>query len=552
MKKISKKLLCVLLAGMIGTACVSCGPDKTSEESSGAEESTPKYTLDTYEFKQITSDGNTVTLNQYEENNPTANGFVEYSIFKQIKDKNYVKLDVETDVDLVGWIYYYNTAKPEETNAEKFFIEAGSTEFKMFLDGFRVGARGAFDKTLTKITFQNVDSTKVGTFTFKSLSVSDRSFDTNEDWRISNGDSIIGTKPFYGGCITYLEKLNQDVCEYMDGAGNIVVDRDVCVDEVDLLSESVNLVNIYDLGREIQPSYYANVTKENGYDPDYDPEDKDSYYQGLSGVPIYNPIQCGDFGGHTPQIIDYVYKENYLYIKMKAQEWFFYTNIQANGYIECTYYFDDGGAIMVDNVYTDFSQFYNLENTSVRTQETPATYFIYPFNYFYCETKQGTIFDPNTAEQNGTNQGKASMRSQVTSAEYFYALNGKNVVDDWCAFVNENKFGVGIFLPNADNYIASRGRRSNSYNAEKLNHLYSDQFFSFGEDEIIPSYAAMNYSYINPAINRKMVNFIPFEYTYALFIGDTTEMKSVFGELRDSNTLTNEHLLDTTKGWPAK
>ena len=320
MKKISKKLLCVLLAGMIGTACVSCGPDKASEESSGAEESTPKYTLDTYEFKQIASDGNTVTLNQYEENNPTANGFVEYSIFKQIKDKNYVKLDVETDVDLVGWIYYYNTAKPEETNAEKFFVEAGSTEFKMFLDGFRVGARGAFDKTLTKITFQNVDSTKVGTFTFKSLSVSDRSFDTNEDWRISNGDSIIGTKPFYGGCITYLEKLNQDVCEYMDGAGNIVVDRDVCVDEVDLLSESVNLVNIYDLGREIQPSYYANVTKENGYDPDYDPEDKDSYYQGLSGVPIYNPIQCGDFGGHTPQIIDYVYKENYLYIKNVERE----------------------------------------------------------------------------------------------------------------------------------------------------------------------------------------------------------------------------------------
>lgn len=551
MNKFLKRLSCLVLAGTVCATAVACGtPNKNPVES----EQTPNYTKDEYAFTTIATDGQKKTLDIYNPENPKANGCVEYSIYRNIGNKNYLKLEVETDSDLVGYINYKSVTDANKTNSEKFFIKAGSSEFTTFLDAFRKGAKGDYDKIITTVTFQNVDSTKQANFTFKSAGISDRSIDTYENLYISNGDTVLGTSPFYGGCITYLEKLEQDVYEYMDSDGNICIDRDVDPDYVyKVVSDKVNLVNIYDLGREIQPSYYAHVTKANGYDPDYDPEDKDSYYQGIgTGQPIYNPIQCGDFGGHTPQIIDYKYSSDYLYIKMKAQEWFFYTNIQANGYIECTYYFDDGGALMVDNVYTDFSQFTNVDQTPITTQETPATYFVYPLNYFYCETKQGVIFDKNTSEQNGINQGKVTLRSTVSSADYFYALNAKMVTDGWCAFVNENKFGVGIFLPNADGYIASRGRKSLSYFAEKCNSAYHPDFFTFGEDEIIPSYAAMNYSYINPALTRRMIDFVPLEYTYALYVGDTSEMKEVFKELDESGTLTNAHLKDKTKGWPQK
>ncbi|MBR2384439.1 MAG: hypothetical protein IKA99_02400, partial [Clostridia bacterium] len=337
-----------------------------------------------------------------------------------------------------------------------------------------------------------------------------------------------------------------------DFDGNIVVDRyvDPDYDAAQVVSGNVNLINIYDLGREVQPSYYSQVDKTHGYNPKYDPEDKGSYYQGLSGGVKYNPIQCGDFGGHSPQIIDYVWKEDYLYIIMKAQEWFFYTNIQANGYIEVTYYFDEGGAIIVDNVYTDFSCFIGEWDIQLNAQETPATYFTYPLNYFYCETKQGTIFDPNLSDQNGINQAKTSLKSTVTSANYFYAISEKYMINDWCAFVNANKFGVGIYMPNADKYIASRGRESNNYFAEEHNRKYHSGFFTFGEEQIVPSYAAMNYNYINPSIERKMVDFVPLEYTYALFVGDTDEMKAIFSGLESLNF--NAHLLDTTTGWPVK
>ena len=554
MNKIFKKASCLLLAGMLVTAC-SCNdkPAATSQPSKPpVEQATPNYTKDQYTFSTVFIDGQEKLLEQYAETTTHEEGCVTYDVSANIGDKNYLKFSIETDVDLVGFINYYNSANPAETNSEKFFIKANSTEFTTFLDAFRVGARGAFKKVITTITFQGVDDTKEGHFKFKSLGVSDRAIETREDWYISNGDMMLGTSAFYGGCITYLEKLDQDVYEYMDTDGNIVIDRyvDPDYDAAQVVSDRVNLVNIYDLGREIQPSYYSRVESIHGYNPDYDPNDLDSYYQGLGGGVIYNPIQCGDFGGHTPQIIDYVWKEDYLYIIMKAQEWFFYTNIQANGYIEVTYYFDEGGAIMVDNVYTDFSCFIGEWDIQLNSQETPATYFSYPLNYFYCDTKQGLIFDEKLAEQNGLNQPKTSLNATVSSSDYFYAIKRKNMKYDWCAFVNINKFGVGIYMPNADEYVASRGRRSNNYYTEKCNRLYSDQFFNFAEDAITPSYAAMNYNYVNPSLHRKMVDFVPLEYTYALFVGDTDEMKTVFDGLESKNI--NAHLLDTTQGWPAK
>ena len=574
-KQIFKKIASVLLVGCtLSGVCACATPNNStgSGNSTGNKKpvdqvsplgnplfdgvSSAPYTTENYKFTTIFVDGTEKELPQYNAQNPKENEFVTYEVNSNIKDKNYLKLVLETNVDLVGYIHYEKNGDASVTNKEKFFISAGSTQFCTFLDAFRVGAQGAFNNTNLSISFQNVDSTKIGTFKLISAGISDRKINTVEEWYISDGSSTLGTSPYYGGCITYYEKLEEDVYEYMDSDGNICIDKDVDPDFVQQVgSANVNLVNIYDLGREIQPSYYLNVTEKNGYEPDYDPEDKDSYYQGITetGKPIYNPIQCGDFGGHTPQIIDYEYASDKLYVKMKGQEWFFYTNIQANGYIEVTYYFDeDTGALLVDNVYTDFSQFSGVEDVSISMQETPATYFAYPLNYFYCETKQGVIFDSEVGEQNGRTEIKTS-KTHVVGSDYYYALNGKMVNGGWCAFVNENKWGVGICLPNADNYIASRGRKSNSYFNEEANRKYHEKYFSFDESQLVPSYSTINYNYINPGIRRKMIDFVPLEYSYALFIGDTTQMKQVFTGLQENKILTNTSLTKTDESvWPKK
>lgn len=540
-----KKVTCLLLVGLMGTACACTTPPADSSTS----ETAPNYTAESYDFTTIFVDGARKNMRAYNDDVPEENGSVVYDVYSNLGNKNYLKIELETDVNLVGYIHYYSNSDASVTNTEKFYVEAGSTEFTTFLDAFRVGAYGAFEKTLATVTFKSVDSTKEGSFTLKSIGISDRSFDTNEDLRISDGKTVLGTSGFYGGCISYLEGLDQDIYEYMDSDGNICIDRDVDPDSVYKMSrESVNLVNICDLGREIQPSYYSAVGPANGYDPEFEPGD---VYQGLTGgKAVYNPIQCGDYGGHTPQIIDYNYQSNYLYIKMKAQEWFFLSNIQANGYIEVTYSFKDG-AVLVDNRYTDFSEFVGEWDIGLHMQETPATYFVYPLNYFYCETKQGTIFDPNCSPQNGRSQEKTSLKASVTG-EYFYAVSGKMVTNGWCAFVNQNKFGVGIYMPNADRYIASRGEITTNYFNGDQNTRYYPEFFTFDQSEIIPSYATFNYSYINPSIIRKMVDFVPLEYTYALYIGSTEEMGELFEGFKKDGVAANEHLADPNIGWPKK
>lgn len=561
-KTSAKKLLSLLLTAMLSVGACSCdffpqqdssaGNVNSSTDSSSSEEipeeQGPNYTKDSYEFTTIFTDGQAKTLRRYNPAVPSENGCVSYDVYSNIGNKNYLKLNLTTDVDLVGYINYYNNADKSVTHSEKFFVEADSTQFITFLDAFRAGAYGAFEKTITTITFQNVDALKEGVLTFTSAGINDREIVTDEYMYVSDGSTVIGTSAYYGGCITYLEKLDQDVVEYMDSDGNICIDRDIDPDSVPRVSStSVNMVNIMDLGREIQPSYYSGVKKANGYDPQYDPDD---VYDGLTGDPVYNPIQCGDYGGHSPQIIDYNYQEDCLYIKMKAQEWFFGCNIQANGYIEVTYYFDDNGSLLVDNRYTDFSQFINEYDVPMHMQETPATYIVYPFNYFYCETKQGTIFDAKVGEQNGRTPSKHTA-NQATTGDYIYDIKAKNLKHGWCAFVNENKFGVGIYMPNADKYIASRGRKSVNYFSEQGNRRYYDEFFQFSEDELVPSYAVFNYSYINPSLERRMIQFVPLEYSYALFIGDTDEMGAAFADLKENGILTNDHLThDDTRGWP--
>ena len=545
MKSITKRLTSLLLVGLIGTACAACNKQEVVETSEAA----PNYTLASYDFTTVYTDGEEQTLKVYNPDVPDENGKVVYDIYSNIGNKNYLKLELATDVDLVGYIHYRSNVDSSVTHAEKFFVEANSTEFVTFLDAFREGAYGAFEKTLTTISFQNVDATKEGKFTLKSAGISDREIVTKEELYISDGATVLGTSAYYGGCISYLERTDSDIYEYMDSDGNICIDRDVDPETVyKVSSDKVNLVNICDLGREIQPSYYSAVGKENGYDPIYSPEDT---YQGLSsGKPIYNPIQCGDYGGHSPQIIDYDYQSDRLYVKMKAQEWFFNSNVQANGYIEVTYYFVDG-AVVVDNRYIDFSQFINEDEVGMHNQETPATYFVYPLNYFYCETKQGVIFDKNCSPQNGRSQERASLRTTV-SGPYFYGIKGKMVTNGWCAFVNENKFGVGIYMPNADRYIASRGQISTNYFNEDENTRYYPEFFTFAEEQIVPSYATFNYSYINPSIIRKMINFVPLEYSYALFVGNTDEMSEVFDGFKEKDIASNAHLTDASIGWPKK
>ena len=141
-KEILKKSICLLLAGVMVVAMGGCAfVPPTSSASSGNNSSTTKpvkpskpedtlsalgnplfdgvssapYTTEDYTFTTIFTDGETKEMPQYDAENIADNEFVTYEINSNIKDKNYLKLSIETDVDLVGYINYENN---DENNGE--------------------------------------------------------------------------------------------------------------------------------------------------------------------------------------------------------------------------------------------------------------------------------------------------------------------------------------------------------------------------------------------------------------------------------------------------
>ena len=463
----------------------------------------------------------------------TSGQSVEIPLDKDIEDKNYFFMNLQTNVNLVGHIHYENNGQHEKTNTEKFFIEAGSEEFTCFLDAFRLGARGIFDKIVTKITLQNV-STKAGNVLLESAGVTDRTYDRNQEIYIQDGHLKMGTSLGMGGALRHMEKLNANVVEYIDSAGHVRIEPNIDKEKVELITDEVNFVNIHDLGREIQQSYYSAVGEENGYAPT-EPVLYDADLR-------YNPVQAGSAGGMQSQIIDFHYTETEIYVKVRPLEWFF-LNVLSDSYMENIYTLKDDGTLRVVNRFVNFSQFTDMEKTEVYTQELPAVYIAQPLNYFYCETTEGVIFDPNLSPL-PTTPGKTSLSHNVGS-NYHYSLVQDQVVNDWVAFVNENKFGIGIYVPNAGIYSASRGCTTTEYSMFD-NQSYDKKYHNLYGREYIPSAYVTNYNYLSPASVLIMQDFVPLEYEYVICIGTTEEMGAAFKRIAKNEKIFN-HGLDAWK-----
>ncbi len=455
---------------------------------------------------------------------------IEISIGKEVEDNNFLTVTLATDCNLLGYIYYANSANPEKTHKEKIYIEAGDTNFSIFLDAFRVGAFGAFEKTIEKITLRNVSQT-MGHVKISRVDIGDRTYDNKEMLYTQNDYLKIGASLAAGGSLCHVESLNRTVVEYIDKEGYVHIDENVDQEAIkadagSVITDEVNLVNVYDLGREIQQSFYASVNEEHGYAPD-----DDVLYEGNL---LYNPVQAGSAGDKQSQIIDYRVDEKGIYVKCRPQDWFL-RNTQTDSYMESTYTFAKDGTLRVTNRFVNFSEFKDMDKTWIGGQETPAIYIVHPLNYFYCETKNGVIYDPHLLGATDT-QAKLSADHEL-EGDYHYVLDKTEVVTDWFAFVNEGKFGLGIYMPKMDQLVASRGWTTTYYDNPN-NSIYNNEIYQL-KGRKYPSMYVNNYNYCCPSVIRQMADFVPFEYTFALYVGTVDEMKDTFGKLKEKNEVPN-------------
>ncbi len=482
-------------------------------------------------------------------------------INKDISGNEYIKITLDNNVNLYGEYQYADVKNPDVVVTEPFYIEPSDEEivFKQFFDAFRPNAIGAFDKKLISISFKNLDDA-MANVKIKDVSVANRVVPAVEkEVYIEKNGLKVGADLAMGGTLSYLEKTNvggQTVDEVISQQGEICIGVNAKQSAKETLSSSVNLINICDAGREFQQSYYANIggnmqeaTGENGYDRRWSfTATRDGYYW------PYNPVQGGDEVCNLAQIVDYEVTNNSIYIKARAMDW-------GNGYARPAYigteqyekqkngrttksymenvYTIKGGMLYVDNRFIDWNGFTDMEAIPYHTLEIPAAYVVHPLHNYVCYTGD-TPWD--LADTNYDRQPNLPGWWDEN-----VHINRKHP-EDWFAWLNNEDFGVGVYVPNTDHYASGRNnpqRDTNNANNSDAKKSKMATEYLYNKKAPTSDYTSCyvgNTSYTAPVVHVRMKEYVALSYTYVIAVDYLSVMRASFKDIAESGEITNEGL----------
>ena len=556
------KKLAALLALLMSLSCLTaCDFSEMINKLTGKETSSEEQ-LDAEGFVEVLGAQDTVTLK--------ANESKTYAVNKNIAGKEYIKLVLDTDVRLVGQFQYHDVNDEKKIVTEDFFIEDadGETEFKQFFDAFRLNGHGQFDKQLLSIKLINKGDTE-GKVTLKRAAVSARKIDDYErEVYVTQGEIKVGADLATGGTLTYLERMTyngQSVDEIISQNDEVEIGVNAKAEAKEHLSSSVNLINIYDAGRQFQQSYYANVggimgdtpeeMKKYGWSATKHPDDygANGYNRALCKTADsagyywpYNPVQGGDVNSNPSQIIDYEVTKNQIYVKVRAMDWAKGDNgsgldgtvlggVTTKSYME-NWYTIKGGMVYVRNRFVDWNGFEGLEKVPVHSNELPAAYVVHPLHNYVCYTGSDDTWtgELTTIPDLGPWNVKAHANHQP--------------VEEWFAWVNDENFGVGVYVPNTDVFASGRSHVSThklytgNSNADKSPLVGKYRYNKPLNTSDYTSCYTTNTSYTAPVVNWTMKSYVPMEYTYVISVDYVGVMRQQFKDICESGTVTNETL----------
>lgn len=241
-----------------------------------------------------------------------------------------------------------------------------------------------------------------------------------------------------------------------------------------------NLLNRYDTGRLVQQSYYGT--------------NQPPFVCGefMGNVWCYNPVQGGDRTNAKSKLVDLRVEENKVYVKCRPRDWgheAWYTP----SYMENVYTLD-GDIIRVDNRFTDFSGWKHPK----AGQEVPAFYPISYLGNFW-------FYDGNKPWEGD----ELSVRRDLFFwpedwPKHRFPLSPDNT-ETWCAWTDDNDWGIGLYVPGVDGYIAGR----HQYNGTKD-----------------PYSSATNY--VAPIKLMEMKTLESIEYSYLICTGDLANIRKKF------------------------
>lgn len=239
-----------------------------------------------------------------------------------------------------------------------------------------------------------------------------------------------------------------------------------------------NLVNIADEGRYIQQSYYAGNSVNRvaeGQSPDWSPW-------------TWNPIQVGDYARNRAQILDYKQEGNSIYTKCTPMLWDM-DNEAADAVME-QWTAIEGNVIEVKNRFTINSIPEVYGEVFPRDQELPAVYPISALSNLYSYTGE-TPFENDDLE----NLEVVNLSSGFWGI--YDGISGRETITEkWMAFVDYEKFGLGVYTPIADKFIAGMAGEKGRYDTSgSTSYIAPLKIIAFKEGDV-------------------------FEYKYYLVVGD--------------------------------
>ncbi|MBC2596246.1 hypothetical protein H5P28_18410 [Ruficoccus amylovorans] len=234
-----------------------------------------------------------------------------------------------------------------------------------------------------------------------------------------------------------------------------------------------NLLNTFDEGRLIQQSYYGQ---------------KDGSHWGDKPW-RWNPVQGGDYRGNEAEILEWKNDGTTLYVKTRPRHW-------ASGELLQDVVMEETITLEGDVAVIHFSCTYSGDTIHpVTHQETPAVFINaeFPHLYYYGGDRPWSGGELTTLDPGWPN-------------EYY------DITEHWAAFVNKRGWGVGVYVPEADQITTYRYEGSGRTGTKGDACSYFAPIRSF-------------------AFDRPMT----FEYTAYLTLGSIEEIRTRFQAIADSS-----------------
>ena len=503
----------------------------------------------------------------------------------------YIQFDYSLAVDMIATLTYSNESGSITVNEDVYLFHKDST-YKQFLDVFRSNGAGyGISPTavyLHSISFKNVGTQgttaadQITTVAAQDRRIYDTELQQYLTRYLADGSNItVGAHLGLGGALTYLAKsglaeYSKDESSSWFGSkyGRIEIGTDSAnADTVyrtgaDSLPKSlggngVNLINNYDVGRQIQQAYYADVAESEYTKAQYGAKGYEKPWP-------YNPVQAGDQYNNTSQIIDYEINttDYYLYVKCRPLDWA-QNNVTTKSYMENWYRLNADGTLRVDNNFVEWTGYNDLGG--YHTNELPAVYLSQPMNYYVSNlstdkaqawtgdltfnNQVGTWSDPSLSDYAPVHQGNgANTTLPYGNHENWFA---------WATGGTMDSIGVGVYIPNTAMFTSGRAatttafgesgqsttkmiyqlnRNANVTSSNYCNQLHKKDLLS-NMDPVEYEYMScyvQNTSYTAPSIAFKMENYVPLTYSYVVAVDTISNMRSTFQALEQAGSLRNE------------